>query len=193
MKQKIALLILSTVISISGWAQVEVSQAKVAELACHRAERLVTLKKIDAAFVNNVASISVVPQTEGEARFKAYILLYPDFNGQQGRLEIDFDANGKVQGYSVNPTQPSVQAPTWPELDSVTLVENSLHYILDGWAANSDLKIFNEHFKSLVLTQVQDGNGKIFSKAQIFLDNSSAKLEVILKTDGTLQEAKIVP
>ena len=69
--------------------------------------------------------------------------LYPGTDAKSAQLEILMDDQGKTLSFRVIPGTASVNAPKWLDKDSVTLTENSLHYVLDGWqTSNQAVKPF---------------------------------------------------
>src|SRR5574343_34783 len=76
-----------------------VSLAKAAELACHRIERLVTLRKIDEKFLNRFYSLEILALPQGGTSDPAFKILSSQFPGPDGnsnKIELFMDLNGKT-------------------------------------------------------------------------------------------------
>jgi hypothetical protein len=186
----------SLLIPISFAKAEEIGLAKVAELACHRVERLVTLKKIDESFLHNQFSIqpSVLnASAPTDPAFKAVVSQVPGADSTGNQVVIYFDGAGKALRFELVPGASPVNAPVWPDKDPVTLSENSLHYILDGWQTISELKPFYTGLTQMKIEQVKDAQGQIFSRAELRSSEVPQKLEILLKADGNFVSAKIIP
>lgn len=179
----------------SAYAE-EVSLAKVAELACHRVERLVTLKKIDESFLHNQFSIqpsALNPASPTDPAYKAVVSQVPGSDRSANQVIIYFDAAGKALRFELVNGAPAANAPAWPDKDPVTLSENSLHYVLDGWETIPNLKPFYSGLSKMELQQISDAQGQILSRAEIHSFETPQVLEVILKADGNFVSARILP
>ena len=169
--------------------------AKAVELGCHRIERLVTLKKIDESFLRNLGTMSVVPMTAAQPTdpsFKVVASQYPGADGTSMQLELLMDSQGKTLSSNVITGSASASAPAWPDKDSVTLVENSLHYVLDGWQGVApQVEPFYTDLKSLRISQIKDGSGQTLSKTEFLSNKVGSTLVVYLKMDGSLSSTEM--
>ncbi len=171
-----------------------ISLAKAAELACHRIERLVTLKKIEENFLNRFYSLEAqaLPQEEAsDPAFKILVAQFPGLEGNSNKIELLMDLNGKTLSHKVIPGPQSEGFPIWPDKDPVTLSENSLHYVLEGWVTNPALIPFFKGLKSLRLTQVKDSQGKILARSEMHSSEMNEVLEVFVGTDGNFHSSNI--
>lgn len=188
------LIILSTLLLGFICEAQNVAPAKAAELSTHRIERLVLLKKIDESFQSKFYSIQLTPLKQEAAidpAFKSVVSQYPGADGTYRQLEILMDGQGKAISNSVKDASPAALAPVWPDLDPVSLVENSLHYVLEVASTKADEKTFFTDFSSVLLTQITL-NGQILSRAEIHSSQTVDVLEVFLKPDGTLNSTNVI-
>ncbi len=179
-----------------------VTLAKAAELTCHRIERLVTLRKIPANFLNRLYSVEVraLPVAKPtDPVFHSVSSQVPGNTGQSQQLELFLDAAGKAMAIPGKTTDfnliegpESEGAPVWPDKDPVTLTENSLHYVLDNFLKEPNLQPFYTGLASILLTQAKDSAGLPVARAEFHSVATRSVLEVIIKTDGTFGSAKVV-
>lgn len=170
-----------------------ISLAKAAELVCHRIERLVTLKRIDAKFLNQFYALQIEalpPSTPTAPAFRVVVSQLPGPDGKFNQIQLLLDASGKADPNVVvtNGTD-ATQVPIWPDKDPVTLAENSLHYVLDSVATKPALQPYFESIKSLTLSQVKDPSGQILAKAEITSKLTTTVLQVFVKADGNFSSA----
>lgn len=165
-----------------------IALAKAAELGSHRVERLVTLKRIDEAFMSKFQSIGIEALTQNSAAdpaFKVTASQVPGPDGSQSQVEILMDGAGKALSHSVKLGTEAATAPRWPDKDPVTLTENAMHVVLDG-KNDPKFKVYYDGFKSIVLSQDRDESGQTIARAKMTSKDEIKALEVILKTDGTV-------
>lgn len=165
----------------------------------HKVEHLVEANKIDQHFQDRAYSFTlskVQPAAadapvEGPA-FKATVSQVPDANGKASTLEILLTDEGKAVSYKEIAGPESRNAPVWPDADALSLLENGMHYVLDNVATKPELKPFNNAMESMTLTQVLDADKR--PEAQVVITGKDLKqvLVVLLKTDGTVDSAKII-
>ena len=172
-----------------------INLAKAVELGCHRIERLVTLKKIDESFLRNIGTMSATAMTAAQPTdpsFKVVASQYPGSDGSSAQLEMLMDSQGKTLSFNVIAGSAAANPPVWPDKDSVTLVENSLHYVLDGWqGVDPNVEPFYTGLKSLRISQVKDSSGQSLSKTEFLSNTVGTTLSVYLKMDGTLSSTEI--
>ncbi len=194
MKKIYLILVMLIAGASTAWAEA-VTISKAAELACHRIERLVTLKKIDESYLTNFGTMAVTAQKQNQPTdpaFKVMVSLYPGADSKSAQLEILMDNQGKTLSFNVVQGPASINAPKWQDKDAVTLVENSLHYVLEGWQIlNPAVKPFYTDLKSLRLSQVTDASGQLVSKVEFLSNSVATTLEVYLKMDGNFISAQI--
>ena len=174
-----------------AWAA-PVSSAKVAELTAHRIDRLVALGRIDVTFLKRLDRVDVTPLTSGPAAFKVIASQTRPADGSQPlQLELSFAADGRALSYQIVAGGTSGVDPSWPDKDAATLTENTLHYVLDN-ATDTKVKKFFDGLTTFTLVK-GDLNGTVVARGQILSSQTSEKLNVYVKLDGTFVSAEIVP
>ncbi len=187
------LIIASLMLGFAGLANAAgVTLAKAAELTAHRLDRLVTLGKIDASFLKKLEKIEVaVAQNQAPVYFKARASQTQPASGKPMQVDISFDQDGKPLAYQLVAGGTAGPEAGWADIDSVTLAENCLHYILEN---NGDTKValFDKSLSSLTLTK-GTLNGATIARGQAVSSLTSEKLNIYLNLDGTFVSAKVVP
>lgn len=174
-----------------SWAA-PASKAKVAELTAHRIDRLVALNKIDASFLNRVEKIEVTAVSQNPIAFKVRASQTQPENGSQPmQLDLSFDKDGKALAYQVVAGGNAGPDPQWPDKDAATLTENTLHYVLDN-ANDAKVKKFFDGLTMFTLIK-GDLNGTVVARGQVLSSQTTEKLNVYVKLDGTFISAEIVP
>ncbi len=111
-----------------------ITTGKIAELAVHRIDRLVTLKKIDPQFLNRLETIDVTkPQGTPEA-YRAVVSQTTPASGAPLQLTLTFDANGKFISFTPVEGGTAGADPAWSPKDPATLMENAMHFVLENTA-----------------------------------------------------------
>lgn len=169
-----------------------VSTAKVAELALHRIERLVSLKKIDASFVNKFEKTEVVAvQNQDPVRFKAVVSQNQPVSGKPLQIELTFDEKGKALGFQVIAGGVAGPNISWTGKDPLTLGETAFHAYLEHLDHYPELKPFDTGFVNLTLIQ-GDLNGELVARALITSTETKDKLVVFQKLNGDLISREVV-
>lgn len=162
-----------------------VTISKATELGVHRIERLVTLQKIDAAFQTALIGMKAEPTTESGASFKVYGYLAPGADGKSTFITLWQDAQGKTLAYTVT-TASAPQSPfAWPTKDSVTLFEEGLHFVIEGWAKYPEVKAYYTGLQNISLTPVKDSQGNLMAQYKVSSTDDNRVLTLNLKPDGT--------
>lgn len=165
------------------FAQESVSRAKATELSVHRIERLVILKKIPETFLNHISKIVLTKESNGEIAFKSFVFL-ENKNVASANLEINMDDQGKTISHQVVSENVSPDAYFWPQKDSATLIEDALHFVLEGWVEHSEVKIYFDQFESIELTKFESSSDLV-AHFIVTATNTQKKLHIYLKPDGT--------
>jgi len=110
-------------------------------------------------------------------------------NGQAMQIELFLGSDGKVQKYDILAGGVAGADPAWPDKDSVTLAENSLHYILDNSETIAAVAPFFKNFTDLSLAKATV-DGQEVSKATVHSSVTKTVLSVYLKMDGTFFKAE---
>jgi hypothetical protein len=176
-------------ISIGSVSQAFASPSGPAgELALHKLERLVTLKKIDASYETQSTSVSVTPSGTG---FNVSIMQAAGADGKMNTLMMTSDKDGKVLTYMAMPANPPVSPLSLPGKSSVNLLELSMHCIegeMVECKANADIGLYNDHFKAASFSVVKDAAGKITGgEIAITGDALPKTLLVNLNNDGSFK------
>lgn len=185
-------LILTALMALAPLAAfAQVTPAKVAELAAHRIDRLVTLGKIDAAFSTRVEKIEVMAAGPAPVAFKSVISQTQPAQGAPIQLEILFDAAGKPLSFKVVAGGVAGPDPKWTGKGPVSLFENSLHEVLEN-ADDAEIAPFNTGLTSVTLVK-GTFNGMEMSRAQVISSATTKKLNVYLMLDGSFMSSEIIP
>lgn len=170
-----------------------VTLGKVAELGCHRLERLVTLGKIDESFLTKLNSLQVTklsPTKPTDPSFSVVATQYTGADGSANQIELMMDANGKGIAQTLKAGAVSQNAPEWSDKDAVSLIENSLHYISES--TSSEVKLFITGLTSLKLRQVKNDRGEKMARVDMQSKDSGKSLEITMREDGTVESANTV-
>jgi hypothetical protein len=192
MKRILVTCILSLVTVGAGAHEADATgKAKAAELAAHRIDRLVSLNKIDASFNTKISKIEVSLITNAAPAY--YRVLVSQTTPAQGtplQVELLEDELGKALSFKVIPgvTGPD---PQWPEKDAVSLIENSLHYVLDN-SAKADVAPYFKDMTSVTISR-NTYKGQTVAVGTITSSSTAQKMYVYLKLDGTLVAAQTAP
>lgn len=158
---------------------------KAVELGVHRIERLVTLKKIDPMFINSLVGLRAERTNDSATPYKIFGFAQPDANNQSSTIIMLSDANGKVISHSLGPIFQPANPVQWPEADAGTLMEDALHFVLEGWVKNPEVKPFYLGLNSIAMTSALDPSGKLIALFAVTSDDDTKTLYIRLKTDGT--------
>lgn len=172
-------------------ADPEVSISKATELAVHRIERLVTLKKLDPIFLLAITSLEPSITTENSAKYKIIASLIANDEGSQHSVTLWQDKAGKTLLNETNNYKDPQNYFIWPDKDAATLMEEGLHFILEGWVKNPEIKVFFEDLKKITLTNYLDNKNQLFAKFVATSNSTKDELIYYLKTDGTFVSFEI--
>ncbi len=163
----------------------ELTIAKATELAVHRIERLVTLKKIDAVFQNQLVGMRAEVSSENGAAFKVYGQVAPGADGKSSQITLWQDAEGKTLAFNVEQGLLSMASAVWSGKDALTLMEDGLHFVLEGWAQYAEVKAYYTGLQTITLVPQKDAQGNIFAQFKITSDDDARTLFLNLNADGT--------
>jgi hypothetical protein len=173
--------------------------SKATELGVHRIDRLAHLpnpanpghNKLEAMFVDNLYAMKAERSSEGGATFKIHGYVSPDANNQTSSVTMLSDQTGKILSHSAIQTFMPVNAELWPEKDALTLMEDALHFVLEGWIKTPDVKQFYSGLNMITLSRAQDSGGKLIALATVTSVDDARTLYIRLKTDGTFLSHEI--
>lgn len=178
---------------LSATETAAVTPGKVAELGCHRLERLVTLGKINETFLTKLQSLQIIklePAKPTDPSFKVVASQYAGLDGTANSVEMMMDANGKAIAQTLKAGADAQNSPVWSDKDAATLVENSLHYIAE--ANNPEAVPFFTGLTSLKLKQVKNAQGEKIARVEMLSKDSAKTFEINLKEDGTVESANTI-
>ncbi len=185
MKQLLAtFLTTGSILFSTAYAHAAVSNSTAAELACHRIERLILLKKANPGFQNLIQSVSVEalpPAGPGKPAFKTTTIQQADPGKRGPELEIILDEKGRALTANEFPGT-AAQAPfKWPKLDPLTLLEKALHYIEDN-SKKTEVTPFSAKLRSI---SIKPGsvNGTAVAKVEVTSFDSPQKLVLTVSAD----------
>src|SRR3989344_1642018 len=147
--------------------------SKATELGVHRIERLVTLKKIDVYFQTALVSLAAEPTIENGATSKVYGYAAPGVDGKSSLITMWQDGQGKTLAYLVGAVSQPANPVTWPAVDAATLMENGLHFVLEGWLQYPELKMFYTGLQTISLSQATDVQGNLLAKINVTSDDDN--------------------
>lgn len=170
------------------------TNAGAAELAVHRVDRLVDLNKIDASFQSNAQNMKVetiAHQHDDEPSFKVTLYQAPGADGSQKGVEIVLNENGKALSFRQIAGSDAVNVPAWGSLTATTLIENSLHYVLNNAEKKPELMPFFENMSSLKLSPGTNSSGTSVAVVEIKATANDGVLRIKLKLDGSFDSAEV--
>lgn len=183
-------------VSFAGTAYAhEIPTAKAAELALHRIERLVVLKKIEDAFQSKLKNLSfemLITQKPTDPLFKIVASQYPNSNGTQRKVELLLDEDGKALQHFVSRGGEAEGAPNWSEKDPVTLAEVALHLIVEQSKDKPELAVFESALSELSITQETNADGTVVAVFTAKAAGSASLLKIRIKGDGSVESYEIV-
>ncbi|MBN8538937.1 MAG: hypothetical protein J0L82_01020 [Deltaproteobacteria bacterium] len=168
-----------------------ISTAKIAELSAHRADRLATLGKIDATFVQKMDKIEVTKLSSGAAAYKSIVSQTQPQAGSSLQLELQFDHDGKPLSFKVLAGGTAGPDMGWSPKSAGELVENGMHYVLDNSANGTIAPYFND-FTNLVLVK-GTLSGKDVALLQVTASSQAKPLNVYVNLDGTINSVVVGP
>ena len=193
-KVTVIFLTLSILTLCAAQAGAPVTQARAAELALHRIENLVILKKIQPTHVARLKTLTLSPLTraaEEDPAFQVIASQFPAADGSVSSITLPMRADGKALKPVESLGSDSITAPVWPGLDALTLAENALHCVqgekLDNnrpqLCAVPEVAAYESSFNLLTLSQESTASGPI-AVIDIRAQGNPKILRLRLKTDG---------
>jgi hypothetical protein len=159
--------------------------SKALELGVHRIERLVTLKKIDPMFINSTYALRAERSGDSAKPYVIHGYVAPNANSQSSTISMVTDAKGKVVSYKVGQIYQPANPVNWPEKDAITLIEDALHFVLEGWTTDPKVKAYYLGLTSITMSAAQDTRGNLIAAFAVSSDDDARTLYIRLKTDGT--------
>lgn len=165
--------------------------SRATELAVHRIERLVILKKIDAVFLTALVGLRAETSSENGATYKVSGYVAPGADGKSLSITLWQDIQGKTLAFNVAQASLPVSPFTWPTKDSVTLMEEGLHFVLEGWVQYPEVKAFYTGLQTIDLAPVQDAQGNLLAQFKVTSHEDARTLTILLKSDGSFVSHEI--
>jgi hypothetical protein len=172
-----------------------ITRVKAAELACHRVDRLVVLKKIDKTYLSKFHRLDLVELGANDpsgGKFTVTVYQTTPTHGFPFNLQVQLDESGKVIKHQTSDGGTAGPDVTWSGKDPVSLVEAGLHYVIEEYVRNDQLRPFAIDFKSLTLGQ-KLVNGVTVAELAMKSDTTTAKLILTLDLNGKLLNKQVMP
>lgn len=185
----VALFGASTGLAHEGMA---ITSAKIAELAAHRADRLVALGKIDPGFVNRLERIQVLRSTTLPEGYDVLISqTQPAENMAPLRVELTFSKEGKSVSHRV--IEGGVVGPDHDYSPSTAgeLVEIAMHHLIDS-AKSPGFDPFVRNLTDLKVSKSKLRTQDV-ALVKVLSGDTADKLHIYLGLDGTIQATDIQP
>ena len=168
-------------------AQAHITNVTAAELAMHRTEKLISLKKIEADFGTKLKGVVLTNYNPGNTTdpyFKATVYQYPAQDGTAKAVEIYLDHMGKALSFNVVTGGAASGYPTWTGKDPITLIETALHFIENNADSIKDLVPYRDGLRTYYIVPAKDANNKDVAMVSVTIDNSTKVLKVLVNLDG---------
>jgi hypothetical protein len=166
-----------------------------AEISLHRIEKLVYTNKLPISFQTNFVSISIETleqKTPRDPLFKVIARQPIALDGTQKKIEFILDPVGRTQQTYITKAQEIEIAPVQLEVNSLTIAELALHYLLDNVKIRPELDVFVDNLLSLSLSQITTPEGKAKAILEVKAAGSKEKLVIQSAGTGTVESAEIV-
>ncbi|MEY4615674.1 MAG: hypothetical protein RJB66_634 [Pseudomonadota bacterium] len=190
----LSVIFFSAILTVQAKAE-GISSLKAAEVACHRIERLVVLKKIDKGFVSKFQKMDLELLTAGDptgAKFAVTSFQNAPADGSPLSVTLFVEGSGKVLNYLVNQGGTAGPNVEWTGKDPVSLVESAMHFVLDEHESNHQLHPFAMDFESLTIEKKTQG-GKALAELLMRAKTTTNKLVLTLDLNGKILKNEIVP
>lgn len=174
-------------------AAAPVSKSTAAELAVHRIERLVSLRRIDESFMARFKALTLEALPNGGAgvpTFKASASQEADQGRTPIMLELVLDEAGKTLSHTVKDGQAATDPVQWPDKDAVTLIELALHHV-DHLATQAQYTPYSRDFASIEISPANVG-GRDVAEISVRSSSTARKLKIELSLSGDVLSTLIV-
>lgn len=169
-----------------------VTNAKAIELAAHRLDRLVALKKLDASFLKKLSTMEVtVVENQPPVQFKVRVSQTKPEKGNPMQVDLTFDHDGKPLAAQVVAGGKPGPEVGFPSKDAAALSENLLHYVLEN-NTGGKVALFDKGAKTFTITKSKL-KGEDVALGQLTSSSTTEKLNIYVKLDGTFISAEVVP
>ncbi len=169
-----------------------ITTGKVAELTTHRIERLVTLKKIDASFMQRLDKVEVSAVANATpVAYKALISQTAPAVGAPLQMEMTFDAKGKFIAFKLIDGGVAGVDPLWTGADSLTLLESAMHFVLEN-TANKQVEPYFLAMTQSSLSKTTVG-GKTVAVVKVKTSSQAQTLNIYIGLDAKFISYEILP
>lgn len=159
--------------------------AKATELGVHRIERLVTLNRLDPMFTSNLQMLRAERVSDGAAVYKITAFTEPGADKQSSTLTLLSDNQGKVLSHVAGAVVTPLNPIAWPIKDALTLFEDALHFVLEGWVQHPEVKAFYLGLMTISLVAEKSG-GQLVAHFSVTSDDDPRTLHIFLNPDGSV-------
>jgi hypothetical protein len=170
------------------------SSALAAHNALHYVDNLVARQQLEDGFVSKLKSITLTQVMTGTTLVGYQVVLaqIPGSDGKASQVEVKLDPTAKALSFVYTAGTPALNAPQWADADSITLVEDSLHYVLHH-ATDEKIDPFNDGLASVILSQQVQTDGTIAAVIDIKASESTETLHIVENGSGAVESATVVP
>lgn len=164
-----------------------VNRGHAAELALHRVERLVLLKKADSSFLSRLQGVTVEELThQGETTpaFKINVYQFAGTDNTRRSVEVILNQAGKTIEANVKDGSEAVGFPNWPGKDSLTLFESALHHLLHGAETDTRLKQYADSMTEFSISLGKNSQSQEVAVVDVVLGANDPILKILVKFDG---------
>lgn len=191
--------VFASIISVSAVAFVTanasaapIANANATELAAHRIEKLVILKKINAGFLNHLKGLTLEILPDGgvaKPTFKITGSQQADEGKVPSKVEIILDEKGKPVTHTETLAAPATTPVAWPDKDPVTLLERAIHYIEDN-STKAEIALFNKPMKAVRISPA-NVDGKDVGIIEALSYDTTKKLTIVIGLDAKVISATV--
>lgn len=157
--------------------------SEVAELQFHKVNQLAETKKIDAGFVDHLASVAL----QKDSASPNYLVIFrqeSDANETPAAVTIKADTNGKAQGFVASPGKLAAQPADWGGKAPLDLLEKAVEYVVDS-TTDPLTPPFRDHFTAASISPFASGNGLI-AKVVLSAGAGDGALVVLVDLNGNI-------
>lgn len=170
------------------------TKATVGELAMHRIEKLVQLKKIDVGYLTNFESLEVMAMPQNNPQDPAFMTMVSQSDGGTAtppQMNLYSAANGRVLSYNVT-SGVAGRGLNWPGQDPLSIGEAAFHYIEANSGQVAALAPFDDGFKAITVSQ-EARSGQTVAIDKLTSSESTKILEFVVGlSDGVVQSWTLI-
>lgn len=185
--KRVLLLLLSLSLN-TGFAQMDhgLSTTKLGHDSVHRLGKLVDTGKIDEVFIKDLKSLEIVSLSQQNGA--AYSITASA--GTDSKTIMTFDMMGKYLSNKLQAQTPSNVRPF--EVDSSELIAESLHWVMENAASNTDLKEFASGVSKIILNDQKNDDGSSQPLISISSPKTTKILQIVISGKGEVLSFSIL-